>query len=203
MCGGKGERLKPYCKIEKPLVRINDIPMLVYVLCAILNSNLFDKIYLAISSNTPKTLVAISERYCNDKISILHTSGRSYSTDLIHIINYLQPEDLFIFSADLPLLTAQNIRQMYLILRNQIESGITSFMMTSEYVKCIGIKPSFEVVIHGLKCCYSGVTMIDTSKSSSKSFSREYYKIYNCIGLAVNVNTIDDLIIAKGLLNLI
>ena len=53
MAGGKGTRMNLDC--EKPMVEVNNKPMINYVVDALLESRYVDKILVAVSDNTPLT----------------------------------------------------------------------------------------------------------------------------------------------------
>ena len=57
MCGGKGTRIKSTMgsKIEKPLIRIKNKPLIEYLINALIQTNKFEKIFAAVSNNTQKT----------------------------------------------------------------------------------------------------------------------------------------------------
>ena len=53
MSGGKGTRLK--ADVEKPLFKLRDKPLIDYVIKNLSDSKFIDKIFVAISPNTPAT----------------------------------------------------------------------------------------------------------------------------------------------------
>ena len=53
MAGGKGRRMK--LSVEKPLIEINGIKMIEYVIRALNGSSKIDRIFVAISPNSPET----------------------------------------------------------------------------------------------------------------------------------------------------
>lgn len=193
MCGGQGTRLRYIHKTEKPLVTINKIPMLEYVFRALSNSHLFKKIYFATSPNTPNTFDYILQYH--DTNPILYTSGVSYSQDLSDIINYLNTA-IFVLSADLPLLNSTTINYIYLKIKD-FQDEFISILLESDYVRNFGIIPSIEIKLNGILCCYSGINIINGINKTGK----EKYIIINRKELAINVNTIDDFIVAKNLLS--
>ena len=89
MCGGKGTRIKSSIgyKIEKPLLKIKDKPMIGYLINAIIQTYQFKKIFAAVSNNTQKTRQFIKYNFQNE-ITLLDTLGTEYSEDYVKIIKY-------------------------------------------------------------------------------------------------------------------
>ena len=90
MCGGIGSRINlsfkiSEKKIEKPLILLNNKPLIEHIIGTILNSKKQFRIFAAVSSNTKETEVFINDKY-SDKIKVLKTSGRGYSEDFTNII---------------------------------------------------------------------------------------------------------------------
>ncbi|WP_296862053.1 NTP transferase domain-containing protein [uncultured Methanobrevibacter sp.] len=76
MAGGRGTRLKT--PVEKPLFRLHNKPLIKYVLDNLNSSKLVEKIIIATSPNTPKTVDYIK----NFNHEILDTPGVDYIHDL-------------------------------------------------------------------------------------------------------------------------
>ena len=96
MAGGKGKRLG---KIEKPILKICDKPIIRHVIDEMIK--ITDEIYVASSPNTPLTT-----RWClmND-VDIILTPGRSYSLDLGFVLKKFTKPILFL-PADVPFITS-------------------------------------------------------------------------------------------------
>ncbi|AEF95647.1 Conserved hypothetical protein CHP00454 [Methanotorris igneus Kol 5] len=124
MAGGKGSRMG---YVEKPLIEINGKYMIDYVVEALLQSNV-EKIFVAVSKNTPKTEQYIKEKYDEIKdIILIKTSGNGYVEDLNQAIKYFSSPFLVI-SSDIPTIkpkTINNIINYYLHIKginNKVEA---------------------------------------------------------------------------------
>jgi GTP:adenosylcobinamide-phosphate guanylyltransferase len=74
-------------------------------------------------------------------------------------------------------------------------------MSEKRFVSEIGINPSITVCIDSRQYCYSGISIIDSSKVCSAAKIDEHYLIMNQKGVAVNVNTRSDYEIAEMLMS--
>jgi len=198
MCGGKATRMGPSAGFEKPLLIINDRPLVDYAIDASLSSKIFKKVIAITSPNTPKTTNYVQR---NPLISCLELDGISYSDDLSFVLNMLKPEKVFVMSSDMPLLNAEIIQD---IVRScQPAIPCTSIVLDELFVKDLGILPSivFNHDNGSTRLCYSGISIIDTSLllGTTASILPEQYIIMNKKELAVNINTINDLQIAEKL----
>lgn len=87
MAGGKGRRMK--LSVEKPLIEINEIKMIEYVIRALNVSSKIDRIFVAISSNSPETENWLANVENNDHINItrvINTSGNTYISDMVEAV---------------------------------------------------------------------------------------------------------------------
>jgi adenosylcobinamide-phosphate guanylyltransferase len=75
-----------------------------------------------------------------------------------------------------------------------------SVVSEKQYVQSIGITPSLVVTIGAKEYCHSGINIIDSSKINEGHELEEYYMIMNEREIAVNVNTRQELGVAKRLL---
>jgi adenosylcobinamide-phosphate guanylyltransferase len=197
MCGGKGSRMGQSSYIEKPLLRVKDKTMIEYVLHALVASKKFERIVGVSSSNTPKTSTFLGE--CSPTlIDVIETEGTSYSKDLSAVLRSLKPAMVFVVSSDLPLLNAKIVQNI--IFSCLLELPCISIVSEKQYVQSIGIKPSLVVTIGAKEYCHSGISIIDSSKINKDHKLEEYYIIMNEKEIAVNVNTRQELDVARGLL---
>ena len=109
MAGGRGTRLKVPC--EKPLFKLHDKPLIKYVIDNINQSKFIDKLFIAVSPNTPETTKYLNS--ADGDFKILNTSGEDYLTDLSYILDYFEKkskDDVLLFiNADLPFISTQTI----------------------------------------------------------------------------------------------
>jgi len=198
MCGGRGSRMQGFADIEKPLLKLNGKTMLELVVDTLLQSKNFSKILAATSSNSPNTKSYLLSNLSH-KADILQTEGIGYSNDISIVLNTLRPATIFVVTADLPLLTSKNVNRI--VLNWKREYPCTSVVSEKRFVTSMGINPSITVCIDSRQYCYSGISIIDSSKACSGAKIDEDYLIMNEKGVAVNVNTRSDFEIAEMLMS--
>jgi adenosylcobinamide-phosphate guanylyltransferase len=212
MCGGKGTRIKSAMghKIEKPLVKIRDKPLIEYLIDALIQTNKFEQIFAAVSNNTQKTQEFITSTFL-DKITVLETSGKGYSEDYLKIIKFFKCAEcvknkdikkILFLPIDIPLISPVIIKQ---IIDTNQEKPCLAIILEKEFVKSHGMTPSYEFVLDKKNCCYSGISVIDISKIDIGRHEKinliaEEYRILNYSELACNANTFEDLKIAEKFL---
>lgn len=193
MCGGKGSRMKHMCYTEKPLLLIRGVPMIEYVLNAVVGSRKFSAVFAVTSQYTPTTALYLkSHKYClSGIVDATNTSGVDYSTDLGQLIDLLKPSTLFVAPSDIPLLNIGTINEILKYWKPAIP--YFSVIIKKDFVERLGIKPSIIIRDRGLEYCYSGISIIDTSKVTVGSRTEETYIKLNRKEIAFNINTEDDL----------
>lgn len=212
MCGGKGTRIKSTMgsKMEKPLIKIKNKPLIEYLINVLIQTNKFEIIFAAVSNNTQKTREFIKANFQN-KITLLETSGIGYPEDYMKILKlfkntkYEKVNDLkkiLFLPIDVPLISHEILIQI--INTNQKKSCLT-IILEKEFIKNHGITPSYEFIIDKKKYCYSGISVIDISKidiDNSKKIKliEEEYIILNYTEIACNINTLKDLKITENFL---
>lgn len=198
MCGGKGSRLQGFANVEKPLLKLKGKTMVELVIDSLLQSRNFSKILAATSSNSPNTKSYLLSNLSH-KVNILQTEGIGYSNDISTVLNTLTPDTVFVVSADLPLLTLKDVNRI--VLNWERQHPCTCVMSEKRFVINIGINPSVTVRIDSRQYCYSGISIIDSSKARRAAKIDEHYLIMNQRGVAVNVNTRSDFEIAEMLMS--
>jgi len=215
MCGGKGTRIKSSFgyKIEKPLLKIKDKPMIGYLINTIIQTYKFKKIFAAVSNNTQKTRQFIKDNFQN-KITLLDTSGMEYSEDYIKIIKYfintkykkdIDPGKILFIPIDIPLISSKQLIQ---IINTHQGKPCLSVILEKEFIQNSGIIPtSYEITINDKKYCYSGISLIDISKIDIDNYNskeiqmiEEEYLILNYTEIACNINTSEDLKTVKKII---
>ena len=190
MCGGMATRMA--AKEEKPLLKIDGMPIVERVLIALQASRSFDRIVAAVSPKVPRTRAFLESK----AIEIVETAGEGYSQDLSRLLDQLRGTRVFVTPADMPLLTPEVINSI--AARAQKEPAAT-VILEKEFVQRIGIAPSVIVTYAGRDYCHSGITIFDTSKITEGILNEECV-IMNRMELAVNVNTKGELELAEKLL---
>ena len=198
MCGGRASRMQQG-GIEKPLLKVDGIAMVVRVILALAGSGRFDRILAAISPNTPKTKELLKSK----GIETIETPGEGYSNDLSHLLSKLKPQRVMIVPSDIPLLNSQIISEILDAIDNSSSSSSSrkekrpafSIILEKEFVESTGAKPSIIVDQY----CHSGITIFNTMYVGTEPVE-EYYLVMNRKEIALNVNTKEELELAKKLL---
>lgn len=186
MAGGKGSRMN--FDGEKPLIKINNQPMIMYVINALEGSKKIKDIIVATSKNTPKT----DEFLKNQGIKTIVTPGKNYVHDLQFIISNFKLDNVLItITADLPLIKS-NIIDHVLTEYEKSSKPAMSVMIPLDFFKKYDLKPTsvFENLVP------SGLNIL---RSINKTQDEEVL-ILEKIELAVNINTCEDINLLKKLL---
>ena len=197
MCGGIASRMRQG-GIEKPLLKVDGIAMVERVILALAGSDRFDRILAAISPNTPKTKELLKSK----GIETIETPGKGYSNDLSYLLLKLKPQRVMVVPSDIPLLNSQIISEIIDAIDNSSigssrkEKGqAISIILEKGFVERTGAKPSIVVDQY----CHSGITIFNTISVGTEPVE-EYYLVMNRKEIALNVNTKEELELAKKLL---
>jgi adenosylcobinamide-phosphate guanylyltransferase len=199
MCGGKGTRMDDSTMTEKPLQRIQGKTLIEYVVSALVDCRMFDKVMIVPSPNTPITSKYVRNIYRRlDTVEIFESTGLDYSLDLMRLVKYLNPSKLMVLGADLPFINAKIIKK---IIENcEWNFPCISVIMDKKFVVGIGVKPSVIICKDSLDYCHSGITIIDSAGvKDTNGLFQETYIVMNEKEIAINVNTTKDLELAKTL----
>jgi len=186
MAGGMGKRMG--IDVEKPLVEINEKPMIQYVVEALKGTDKIDNIIAATSKNTPKTKIYLNEL----DIKTVETPGNGYVNDLGFVLSNFKLDDILLtITADVPL----------------INSDIIDYVM-GEYGK--SKKPAMSVVVplhvfekYGLKPTIMFENMVPSGLNILRSINKtqdEEVLVLEKIELALNINTYEDIKLLKKLM---
>ena len=203
MAGGKGTRLKIKNEheltyknntnknndIEKPLLKINGKPMIDYIVEELLKSDI-DKIYIAVSKNTPETELYLTKKYGSyNNIFIINTSGTDYIHDLNECIEYFS-EPFMVLSCDIPTINSNTINKIinhYQYISKS--SDIESLCVAIEKDRYIG-NPT--IVINN--CIPAGINILSPKYGEQKE---ETYIIDEPL---ININTLEDKALVEKML---
>jgi adenosylcobinamide-phosphate guanylyltransferase len=194
MCGGRASRMQEGV-IEKPLLKVNSVAMVERVILALVSSDRFDRIVAAVSPNTPKTQELLKSK----GIEIIKTSGEGYSNDLSYLLSKLKPRRVMVVPSDLPLLNSQIVSEILDAIDNSSSmkdhGPAISIVVEKGFVEKTGAKPSIVLDQY----CHSGITIFNTISFITEAVE-EYYWVMNRKEIALNVNTKEELELAKKLL---
>jgi adenosylcobinamide-phosphate guanylyltransferase len=194
MCGGRASRMQSE-GIEKPLLKVDSVAMVERVILALVSSDRFDRIVAAVSPNTPKTKELLKSK----GIEIIETSGEGYSNDLSYMLSKLKPRRVMVVPSDLPLLNSQIVSEILDAIDNSSSmkdhGPAISIVVEKGFVEKTGAKPSIVLDQY----CHSGITIFNTISFITEAVE-EYYWVMNRKEIALNVNTKEELELAKKLL---
>lgn len=191
MAGGKGTRMN--LEAEKPLTVVGGKPLIQYVLEALNDSSMVDKIVVATSSKTPETALFVEDISLNDpEISVLNTSGAGYIEDLSDVLSRddFKDEVILTITSDLPLITGEIIDHVLEEYQKSSEPAM-SVMVPVEIFYEHGLQPSLvlgKVVPSGLNILRGKDTEQD-----------EDVLVLGKIELALNINSPEDIICLEKL----
>jgi adenosylcobinamide-phosphate guanylyltransferase len=193
MAGGKGERLK--ADVEKPLLMVGRKPMIRRVIEALLASPSVGKLVVAVSPNTPKTREYVSGIR---GIELLETSGNDYHEDVKDVIRKVGVGHFLIVSADLPLLSPEAVEK---IIRRYFEKKkpALTVVVPLDKLSVYGTSTTYVMRIGGENYVPCGINIIDGSEINQNYIDEDLY-IWKDPEVFINVNTLQDLLIAEGIL---
>jgi len=185
MTGGKGTRMN--FNGEKPLVLINNYPLIGYVIDALKESKKVSEIIAATSKNTPET-----DKFLNKSgIKTIMTPGKGYIHDLGLILSNFDENDILLtITADLPLITGDIVDKV-LDEYEKSPKPAMSVMVPLEIFRKYSLKP--VVVFDNL--VPSGLNIL---RGINKTQDEEVL-IVSKIELALNINTCEDIELFKKL----
>ena len=180
MAGGRGTRMRA---IGEKLALEEGRTMVSRVIDAMADSDLFGRIVAATSQNSPQA-AAIMGR--DPRVEALGTAGRGYVEDMQEALAGLEGETMIV-PGDLALLDGEVLRRAYALRTDR--DAWTAIMATAAFAESLGAKPGFFADVDGVKCCYTGVSIVDASLSKKGGQVREELRILDDRRIALNVNT--------------
>ena len=182
MAGGKGSRMS--MSKEKLLLQYKK-PVILHVVDALKDSECFSKIIAVTSPHSPNTKKFLLE----NSIDVFDTLGKGYVKDLNSLLKTLQ-EPVFVASGDLPFLDKEIIQD---VVSNYDESKTwTSVLVTEGFLESLGLSSDTYVEYEGLRCHYTGISLINSKKIVNLEEISEDYKIIDDKRIAFNLNTKKD-----------
>jgi len=192
MAGGKGRRMK--LSVEKPLVEINGIKMIEYVIRALNVSSKIDRIFVAISPNSPETENWLRNIENNEHINIakvINTSGNSYISDMVEAVIVSNTEGpILIIVADLPMVTSIIINKIIDRYVKVPQSALSVYNLKSSYFN-YGLNPELVFNKYGHLIVPIGINIINADNIDMEQ--EDYKYILKDHELVINVNTQQDL----------
>lgn len=193
--GGKGSRMGK-CGVEKPMQVIGDKPTVQRVVEAISASSNVDRLIVSVSDNTPET-----ERFLNSiGVETIRTSGESFMDDLHDAFRAMDGDYVLTCPSDLPLLTTDVVDLFIEYFQpGTMESAIA--VVDEETVVRTGITPSYTREYNGRQWVLSGLCIMNRPMTLAGAYLKEYLFETDWVELSVNVNTLDELELARSYFN--
>ena len=181
------------CGVEKPMQVIGDKPTVQRVVEAISASPNIDRLLVSVSDNTPET-----ERFLNSLgVETIRTSGESFMDDLHDAFRILDGDYVLTCPSDLPLLTTDVVDLFIEYFQpGTMESAIA--VVDEETVVRTGITPSYTREHNGREWVLSGLCIMNRPKTLAGDYLQEYLFETDWVELSVNVNTLDELELARS-----
>lgn len=190
--GGKGSRMGK-CGIEKPMQLVDGLPVVRHVVDAMRASSAIDRVLVSVSPNTRKT-----EEYLKGiGIETVLTSGDDFMMDLRESLSVLEGDYVLTCPSDVPFVTPEVFDRTVAAFRPEMQSMIV--MIGADTVTGLGIEPSYTREINGKEWVLSGVTVMDRKATINGDYLREECLLTDWKELAVNINTQDELSLARRL----
>jgi len=192
--GGKGSRMGQ-CGTEKPMHLIGDVPVVMRVVEALSSSSNIDRVLVSVSENTKET-----GKYLRSMgVETIETSGNDFMDDLHTAFNVMNHRFVMTLPSDMPLLRKEAIDALYQFFDPDVmESAIA--VVDEDVVRSVGITPSYSIELNGRKRVLSGLCIMDRIKTLDDVFLKESYMLTDMFELAVNVNTQNELELARNMI---
>ncbi len=198
MCGGKGSRFITPDNIEKPLARIKGKTLIETVLNAVILSGQFSRIICVSSPRSPHTIEFLQRNYRTDhNIDVMVADGLGFSKDLFKALNLMAEQKVLTLPSDLALLDSDTVRKLIKRCTPSIKNTCIAAVADRSFVRSIGTTCRYLIDIESKEYCYTGICGFYLGTSLSDEPFEEFYSIVNEIQLIVNINTTEDLGIAK------
>jgi len=180
------------CGIEKPMQEIGGRPVVMRVIDALRFSKNIDRVLVSVSDNTPET-----EKYLKaNGIETIRTSGESFVDDIHEAFKTMDGQFVLICPSDLPLLSTIEIDALVDSFdEKKMESLIA--LVSCSVLRNLGITPSYTMDLYGAKWVLSGISIMDRIKTLKGEYLQESFFETESEELAVNVNTQEELIMAR------
>ncbi|MCL2691374.1 MAG: NTP transferase domain-containing protein [Candidatus Bathyarchaeota archaeon] len=193
MAGGKGTRMNS--PQEKPLIKICNKPVIEYVFNALKNTKNINDIYIAVTHQTPKTTKYIEKFQTKTVI----TPGKDYVSDMGYATQTLKLGKFLAIAADLPLITGEILDQIINRYENCGKPALTVAIPIETKIK-MGMSIEYSFKMDDKDVVPTGINVIDGNKQYGNEWLDQDIYLLDKPELAINVNTPQELQIAKNIL---
>ena len=193
MAGGKGTRL---CRngVEKPYVDVAGKHVIEHVINALRKARHIDRILVSVSPHTKRTGEFLETM---DDVEVLWTSGENYVEDLHSAYRCMSGKYVFSTPSDLPLLRDFTVDNFIEAFEKDPHDSFLA-VIDEEVVVNTGIKPSFSFELDGSWWVLSGFTIMNRQMILDGGCPKDYYFKTDWVDLAINVNTMYELQLARS-----
>ncbi len=189
MAGGAGSRLNLG---EKPLLLINDQPMIRYIIDAFAGAGC--TVIVATSPKTPMT-----RNWCRaNGIDTYDAEGADYIPDMVETVRALEEKQpLFVSVSDIPCIDVDVISTVQDAYTKSGKDACSTWVPANTVASCRG-GPTYRTKIRDVDACPTGLNILRGDRITGPQ--DEIQLILDDPRLAINVNTRADLIAAEGFL---
>ena len=197
MAGGLGRRLGMG---EKPCIELMGKYLVTYVIDALDKAERIDRIFVAVSPATPNTETVVLNHY-RGRIKVIRTPGGNYVGDMVHAVEtagILEP--VLIIMSDLPLITSELIDS---IIDEYQKCGTPALSVHVPISVCrsLGIRPDTVFNRNGKLIVPTGVNILDGRDIHKEQ--EDFNLVLENPELALNINTVNELVHCKQLLEVV
>jgi len=194
MAGGKGTRMK--LAQEKPLIEVCGKTVIEYVLSALKEAKKIDCIIVATTTATPKTTALMREL----GVQVIETPGKDFVSDMGYSVQTLKLGVFLAVAADLPLVSSDMIDDIVGRYERCGKPALTVAVPLQTKAK-LGMSVEYSFITEdNQEVVPVGINVIDGSKRYGDEWLDQDIYILNQEGLAVNINTVQELQLAERLI---
>jgi len=190
MAGGRGRRLGLG---EKPLVLLQDKPLISYVLEALRGARGVEKVFVVTSPWTPRT-----HRWAEDLgVGVFSASGRGFIRDMVEAVEGIGIEGpVLVMACDIPFVTSGLLDE---VICRYFEGGLPALAVYSRLADCL-VVPETVFNIDGELLVPVGINILDGDRIREEQ--EEYRFVIERDKTSLNINTLKDLKFACKITNI-
>lgn len=194
MAGGKGSRMG--C-VEKPMVILDEKPMLDYIIEALVASPGIEHIYVIVSDKAPITASYIVQAYDKEKVSSVIAPGNGYVEDTAFAVRFLKMfRPFLIASSDIPLLAPDIINKVVQAYQSSGKEAL-SVRIEPSCLEGTGIKPDTILTDTGFETIPAGINVLHGAYMDRAQ--EEVVLLLKDARLALNVNYKKDIALFRSM----
>lgn len=193
MAGGRGSRMRH--SQEKPLIRLKGTPLIELVIRSLQNATRVDLIVVAVSHHTPRTAAFVT----SFPVKIVPTPGKGYIQDLQYLVKQLNLRRVLTVGADIPLVTGKVIDEIVEKYESYGKPAL-AVVTSLETKQALGIGADHSFKAAGKIVVPAGINVIDGRRIEEEQLEQEVL-LMDKIEVAVNVNTVEELALAKKIMS--